>query len=326
MEFMVHFGRVYVLNVPKSFTEDTESPTVSVFQSNMQRGFKPRPEVLSSLPESRKHKKVRYSSPRGKGWRNVKKQTNAQLGENGKKVGREKSSRSSFFTIVSSDEKVSRFLTERGFAEVGVEEEFVVQILTDHEFCVKLDKDLRFVEIGFPKLRWCAVDVKRTWKENPEEHDVTDLDGVETDVRFALMTRRALPNDQILGTTYEQYRDVLLPQTHPRASRSPFVAKQELWKDVALVRHKKSRIYRLDPSRYNWFESNFRKSLSIRVIVVTEYSRPTKHASAFSKVFTRCEVACKPELPNSWGNTQAWKSHLRNVWAFAFALASDMSE
>ena len=61
-----------------------------------------------------------------------------------------------------------------------------VEIHTDHEFLVIMDKDFNFLEIRLPKLRWCAMDVKRAWKENPEEHDMTDLDGVETDVRFVL--------------------------------------------------------------------------------------------------------------------------------------------
>ena len=61
-----------------------------------------------------------------------------------------------------------------------------------------------------------------------------------------------------------------------------------------MIRHKKSRIYRVKDSTST--VSEFRKSLSVSVNEVTEYSRPTKHASAFSKEFTRCEVAVKAGL------------------------------
>ena len=72
--------------------------------------------------------------------------------------------------------------------------------------------------------------------------------------------------------------------------------------------------------------SEFRKSLSINMNEVTEYSRPTKHASAFNKVFTRCEVAVKAGLPNSWGNTESVEKLLRDIWAFGFAFASHLSD
>ena len=61
-----------------------------------------------------------------------------------------------------------------------------------------------------------------------------------------------------------------------------------------MIRRKKSRIYRVKDSTCT--VSEFRKSLSVSVNEVTEYSRPTKHASTFSKVFTRCEVVVKAGL------------------------------
>lgn len=216
------------------------------------------------------------------------------------------------------------FLTQRGFVEEQSSECYLVEIHTDQEFCVLTDEAFNFHEIMYPKLRWCAVDVKRAWQENPEDHDITDLDGVETDVRFVLQTRHALRSEDIRGTAYEQYRDILQSQNHAHASRCPFVVKPEVWKEVALIRHKKSRIYKLDEDLA--MLSEFRKALRISVNEVTEYSRPTKHASAFSKVFTRWEVVVKAGLPNSWSNSEAVEKLLRDIWAFSFALASHLSE
>ena len=321
MEFAVHFGRIYVLSIPKSFTEDTECPTVRVFQTNLSRGYKPRPSVLSTTRSNRKYGRKNLNTAKS---RNYKKRKGNELREDGKKTPKEKSSRSSFFTIVSSQEKIASFLTQRGFNEILSSEIYSVEIHTDHEFCVIMSKDFSFHEIAYPKLRWCAVDVKRAWRENPEHHDVTDLDGIETDVRFVLQTRHALRPDDIRGTSYEQYRDTLQPQSHPKPSRCPFVVKPDVWKDVAMIRHKKSRMYKLDEVMA--MGSEFRKSLCISVNEVTEYSRPTKHASAFSKVFTRWEVTVKPGLPNSWGNSEAVEKLLRDIWAFAFALACHMSD
>ena len=130
--------------------------------------------------------------------------------------------------------------------------------------------------------------------------------------------------DDIRGTSYEQYRDALQPQRHPKSTPIPFVVKQEIWKDVALIRHKKSRMYHVDQSAGS--VSEFRKSLCVGVNEITEYSRPTKSASAFNKVFTRCEVAVKAGLPNSWSNADSVEKLLRDIWAFGFAFASHLSD
>ena len=321
MEFAVHFGRIYVLNIPKSFTEDTECPPVRVFQTNLSRGYKPRPSVLSTTRNNRKYNRKNFNTLKGRKCK--KRKGNEVVGEDGKKTPKEKASRSSFFTVVSSQEKIASFLTQKGFKEAQSSEIYSVEIHTDHEFCVITNKDFSFREITYPKLRWCAVDVKRAWRENPEDHDVTDLDGIETDVRFVLQTRHALRPDDIRGTSYEQYRETLQSQGHPKPSGCPFVVKPDVWKEVAMIRHKKSRMYKLDEKAMG---SEFKKSLCISVNEVTEYSRPTKHASAFSKVFTRWEVTVKPGLPNSWNNSEAVEKLLRDIWAFAFALASHMSD
>ena len=120
-----------------------------------------------------------------------------EIGKEGKKIPKKKASRSSFFTVVSSQEKAVDFLTRRGFSEAQSSSEFYsVEIHTDHEFDVVTDKDFNFQKIKFPKLRWCAVDIKRAWKENPEKQDDTELDGVETDVRFILQVGRLKINTE----------------------------------------------------------------------------------------------------------------------------------
>ena len=187
MEFAIHFGRLYVLNTPKSFTEDCEPPSVGIFQTNLTRGYKPRPSVLSVPRTIRKYGKRRRGQSKRKSRRWDKKGKVFETGKDGKKVPKEKASRSSFFTVVSSQEKAVDFLTQRGFSEAQSSLEFYsVEIQTDHEFCVVTDKDFNFQKIKFAKLRWCAVDIKRAWKENLEKQDDTELDGVETDVRFIL--------------------------------------------------------------------------------------------------------------------------------------------
>lgn len=326
MVFAIHFGRLYVLNIPKSFTEDSESPSVSVFQTNLARGYKPRPSILSVPRNIRKYGRVRGSHSKGKykkRWNNKGKCV--ERGEDGKKIPKEKVSRSSFFTGVSAQEKAVDFLIQRGFSEAQMSpESYSVEIHTDHEFSVVTDRDFRFKEVKLPKLRWCAVDVKRAWKENPENQDVTDLDGVETDVRFVLKTRPALSSDDIRGTSYEQYRDALQPQPQLKPSSCPFVVKPEIWKNVALIRHKKARIFRLGESADS--ASEFKKSLCVSVNEITEYSRPKMDASTFNKVFTRCEVVVKAGLPSSWSNTEAVEKLLRDSWAFGFAFATHLSD
>ena len=87
-----------------------------------------------------------------------------------------------------------------------------------------------------------------------------------------------------------------------------------------MIRHKKFRVYRVKDS--TCIVSEF----SVSVNEVTRYSRPTKHASTFSKVFTRCEVAVKAGLPTTWSNRESLEQLLRDIWAFGFAFASHMSD
>ena len=102
------------------------------------------------------------------------------------------------------------------------------------------------------------------------------------------------------------------------------MVKPEIWKNVALIRHKKARIFRLGESADS--ASEFKKSLCVSVNEITEYSRPKKDASTFNKVFTRCEVVVKAGLPSSWSNTEAVEKLLRDSWAFGFAFATHLSD
>ena len=313
MEFLVHFGRIYVFNVPRVFTEDTEPVCVSAFQSSLRKGDAPRTAL--SLPAKTRRTKFPF---KGRKYRPA-------TSNEEKKKRKEKPSRSSFFTTVSSGEKAESFLRERCFREVESSEHYMVDFHDDHEFCMRFDRDLKFFEFKFPKLRWCVTDVKRTWQERPETSDVTELDGIETDVRFLLQSRRALAPADIRGTGYEKYRDALKPAPRARSADCPFVVKEEVWKDVALIRHKKSRIYRLDPDLPSSSTSEFRRSLTVYFSDVTEYSRPVRNVSEFNKVHTRCEVSVQAALPSSWGNSDEMKRFLRDIWAFAFAFSSHVS-
>ena len=196
----------------------------------------------------------------------------------------------------------------------------VVDVRTDHEFAVKFGTNFDFQGINFPKLRWSLTDVKRNWKESPPVEDLHELDGVETDVRLMLLSRRALGSEEIQGTDYDKYRGLLEPK--PRATHSgiPFKVKQEVWKEVVLIRQKKAKMFRLDPQLAH-SASEFMSAMTIKVAAIMEYSRPTRHASAFNKAFERYEVSLHPALPSNWTEIEV-EQFLRNIWAFSFALSS----
>ena len=186
---------------------------------------------------------------------------------------------------------------------------------------VNFDANLSFTGIHFPKLRWCLTDVKRKWKENKVEESIElDLDGLETDVRFMLLSSRVLCSDDIRDTEYDKYRGFLEPK--PRATNSgiPFQVSKEMWKDVVLIRHKKARVFRLNPL-LTFGASDFMSKMAVCVSSIMEYSRPTRHASAFSRVFERCEVSLSPVMPSDWADSEI-EQFLRDIWAFAFALSS----
>ena len=94
-------------------------------------------------------------------------------------------SRSSFYTAVHSTDRVKKFLKSFGFhPNASPTEKYNVDICPSDdsvEFYVRLDKELRFIDVKFPNLRWCMVDVKRTWRPRLN-HDVNRDADVRGDV------------------------------------------------------------------------------------------------------------------------------------------------
>ena len=315
LEFVVHFGRLYVFNVPRAFSEDTEPMSASALQANL---------LKSSTHLSASGLAAR--GPRAKdAWksRKTKKKPPKRVTEsNLRKQRKEKPTRSSFFTFVSSRDKAEAFLRERRFVEVCSYEDYTLDIHTDHEFNVRFNQDLKFHEIGYPKLRWFVADVKRTWQEEADAEG-SELDGAEHDVRFMLLSRRSLGSHDIRGTDYDKYRDVLKPKHHVDGE-CPFEVDNDVWKDVVLVRHRKSRKFRSDPVP-GGMTSLSRPAFSVEINDVTEYSRPTREVSKFSKVLPRCEVSVQVELPSNLVDGDEIKQLLRDIWAFAFDFSTEMS-
>ena len=123
LEFAVHFGRIYTFSLPKSFTEDTEQVTVKKFQATLKRSYK----ALSAfnLPGRIRTCRPKYSAKFSKKKGKKKKNTKSRffLGseeKEDKKKRKEKPSRSSFFTVIRSKEKLELFLQARGFRECEV--------------------------------------------------------------------------------------------------------------------------------------------------------------------------------------------------------------
>ena len=97
---------------------------------------------------------------------------------------------------------------------------------------------------------------------------------------------------------------------------------KDVWQDVSIIRHKKTETYRAEAS-----QDPFLSSLAVFVHEVTESSRPsTADQSEFKTKFTRCEVTVKPQLPGNLRDKEAIEHFLRDVWDFAFAFSSYVSE
>ena len=206
LEFAVHFGRVYVFSVPKSFIWDPRPVTVAMLKSNLRR--RTREQALRQSPRTRG---VQFHDPDDASRRRrAPRKRRPQPKEDKKKKKKEKPCRSSFFTVVHSTEKAARFLRRWGFRKVPEEgrEKYSVTFTKDNQFCTQLDGKLAFHELTFPSLRWCVTDVRRKYHENPQDESA---DGIEVDVRFLLQSRRSLSLEEISGTEYEKYQEPLEP-------------------------------------------------------------------------------------------------------------------
>ncbi|KAK3698052.1 hypothetical protein QZH41_010823, partial [Actinostola sp. cb2023] len=261
MEFVVRFGRTYIFRVPKSFIEDPESVTIERLQANLNRGYKatqtrkgrpPKPNLaISDSGVTRKAKRSRKKR---------QKQEHPKVKKD-KKMN-EKPCRSSYFTNIRSKKAAEKFLQTQCFTEVERFEDYDVIIKGDDELSVKFDEQLHFQELRFTPLRWCLTDVKRRWKEKKNAKEAGE-DGDEIDIRFLLQSRRSLTRNEILGTEYEVYEDIMQTTTpHSRSTKKQmqlFRIQEDLWHQVYMVRHKKTQRFR------NLFPSNdkFNKSLFI---------------------------------------------------------------
>lgn len=205
LEFVVHFGRVYVFSVPRSFTWDPRPVTVRMLKTNLRRRRRDRLRRPQQSSRPIRFHDENEESRRRSSRRRANRPTDNEVR---KKKTKEKPCRSSFFTVVRSRDKAVRFLHSRGFRKVHGQghEAYNVHFKTDHDFYVKLARDLEFCEVRFPNLRWCLTDVKRKYQESVEDDDA---DGIEVDMRFLLQSRRALSAEDIRGTPYEKYKEPL---------------------------------------------------------------------------------------------------------------------
>ena len=163
-ELAVHFGRTYLFSVPHVLLEDSESVSIAMLRANkLKTGIE---QTKRSAPET-----INYVSQETERLRRRKRIPNKEIksDEKTKKRKRSKPSRSSFYTIVHSADKVKNFLQSRGFQVENADftEDYSVDIYReDIEFYVKFDSFLKFIEVRFPNLRWCVTDIKRVWQSH----------------------------------------------------------------------------------------------------------------------------------------------------------------
>ena len=324
-EFAIHFGRIYMFSVPHILLEDSEPITIAMLRTNKRKPSKLKRDVR--VPES-----VTYVDQEEERARRRKRRTKRKVtsSETKKKRKRGNPSRSSLFTVVHSPDGVEIFLYETGFRQDGNStENYSVDILHGGvEFYVRFDERFNFVEVKLPNLRWFMVDVKRPYQRRPD-HGVAQygeqadenfvLDGWETDVRFLLQSRYALALSDIRDTKYAKYQCILEPST----GEQPFTVQEELWKDVRLIRHYKSKKFTC-ASR----QGGFLSGLTAYLNEVTEYSRPLgpEKVGEFREKHTRWEVSLEAKLPEDLAAKETVKTFLEEVWKFAFALSSFVSK
>ena len=266
-----------------------------------------------------------------------------------KKRKRGNPSRSAFYTSVHFPDRVKKFLHKcKFFPDNNIIEKYTVDICPsteDIEFYVRLDNQLRFIEIKFPNLRWCMVDLKRTWKACPN-HDVREgaqavggvmypkghvtqcdtrasddiiLDGLETDIRFLLHSRYEMSQQDIRDTKYAQYQHVLRSGSEMQSGK-PFVVKEDQWKDVRLIRFIKSTKFKRDSAK-----RDFMSNLTVYLDEVTEYSRPSHQVGVFQKEITRWELSIEAALPEDLTEKETVERVLHELWEYSFSLSSFLS-
>ena len=161
-ELAVHFGRLYLFSIPHLLLEDCESVSIEMLRTNkfknrIQQDSRRAPTAINYINQETERRFRRTKKPN--------KHITTEEKKNKRKRG--KPSRSSFYTVVHSPDRIKTFLRSHGFQaeDAGPKESYLVNIYReDVEFYVKFDSALRFTEVRFPNLRWCVTDVKRKWK------------------------------------------------------------------------------------------------------------------------------------------------------------------
>ena len=327
--------------------EDGESITIAMLRANKRK---------AAMQQSRRNApgEVTYVNEEEARERRRKRKTNraVQNEENRKKRKRGNPSRSSFYTVVHSPDRVKTFLLLHGFRpDRNVTERYTVDICTSDEgveFYVRLDNELSFIDIKFPNLRWCMTDVKRKWLRrcnhdtrkntmgrncnvgrgrdlvgssvntiNQANEDIL-LDGLESDIRFLLQSRNTLPEQDIRGTKYERFQCVL--KANNPGSQRPFSVQEDLWKEVKHIRSIKSTKF-----THSRAQGGLLSDLTVYLDEVTEYSRPGPSVNDFKTEITRWEVSLEAALPEDLTEKETVKRFLHEVWEFSMSLSSFVS-
>ena len=331
--------------------EDGESITIAMLRANkrkaaMQQSRRNAPGEVTYVNEEEARERRRQRKPNRA----------VQNEENRKKRKRGNPSRSSFYTVVHSPDRVTTFLHHGGFRpERNLTERYTVDICPCDEgveFYVRLDNELSFIDIKFPNLRWCMTDVKRRWRLRPNHDNREDamsrnrnvsrdgcqgldlvvspvntvnqanddilLDGSESDIRFLLQSRHALPEQDIRGTKYERFQYVL--KANNPGSQRPFSVQEDLWKEVKHIRSIKSTKF-----THSRAQGGLLSDLTVYLDEVTEYSRPGPSVNDFKTEITRWEVSLEAALPEDLTEKETVRRFLHEIWEFSMSLSSFVS-
>jgi len=181
-----------MFSIPHVLLEDGEPITIAMLKTNKRKVAKQQsrrdnvPRAVTYADEEQERRRRRKQRPKRK----------VENEENRKKRKRGNPSRSSFYTVVHSPEKVKKFLLSCGFRpDANPSEKYVVDICTCEEgveFYVRLDNELSFMDVKFPNLRWCLTDVKRRWQPRPNRD-------INQDGRLArnVVAREALARENV---------------------------------------------------------------------------------------------------------------------------------
>lgn len=149
--------------------------------------------------------------------------------------------------------------------------------------------------------------------------DEVFLDGNEIDMRFLLQSVSTLQSDKVLDEHYKEYMDILKPVTN---AEKHFSVKENLWKDVRMIRLAKCQVFKLCEDVRDDFLSNLRVSIQ----EVKEFSRPAEQPCHFKTEASRWEVSFRIVPPEDFEKKASLRKFLRQLWDFAFALSNYASE